>query len=74
MKTPEDWLKQYIEETDSEPSNCHQFIVFIKSVQSDTWLAAMINAAAIADRFADYDETRDGRKIAKQILKDTSLC
>jgi hypothetical protein len=70
MKTPETWVKEF----DIGANLNHElFINTIKAIQADAWMAAMINAAAIATKFADYDETRDGRKIAKEILKETNL-
>ena len=40
----------------------------IKQIQFDAWKEGMLDAANIADKFADYDTSRDGRVITSQIL------
>lgn len=69
MKTPQEWAgESYIDEVTKVG-----IIQFIKNIQADAWLSATINASEIANKYADYDVTRDGRIIANEILEDKDL-
>ncbi len=75
MKTPQEWWDLF--ETGKFDINDGfggiDMIAFIKEIQIDACLSATINAVAIANKFADYDESRDGRRIANEIRQDADI-
>lgn len=65
MKTAEEWYctlpRTWVHGDDCISDT--EMTGYIRKIQID----ALQEAAAIADSFADYDETRDGRKIGRNI-------
>ena len=43
------------------------WIELVKFIQKDAWESGIEDAAQVADGFADYDKSRDGRRISRTI-------